>query len=585
MLDIFNELLHMEQQIGSREWNRFEETYRASCAVAAGEEHAVRIASVDLTDYSHELSAALRKAVESGIRKKAKALYFEYDLDNDWQSAFFVCKRYLPRKREDDEWACDWSEDIPGPAQPALGSIYAEHDFGGSDFAVASTLYLIARTIAALGRCVDEFRAKTNLQGMAICIGFHDQADVFRLLERGDDPTALYTPPFVERRLPDLAEPEQRFITLIPPKYDNLGGFQDGLAPATLACASGFIDMEDRLVIPFQFEQARGFDNGLAAVMVDGHWGFIDRSGEVVIPPKYDDIWPFQDGIAMVRIGGEYGFLDAQGIYSAFGSYEEIGVWREGLLAVRLRGLWGFIDHTGQMVIEPKYLAASSYAGDYPMFSEGLAAVKEQSTIGYINTAGEMVMATPEDWLKDSFGSHIGEFRDGCALIAWAPNYCSYYNAAGEEIASGVIGSPFSEGLAQLLLRNGKTVFIDTQGNIVFTLGKRKFHGSEGQAQVELSSPCGEFQEGLASVFVKPHNRWGFIDRNGELVLRFDYLATKFHHGVASISAGSRYGYINRNGHLLLSPLFDYAFDFGDGQGIIRLNDKHGIVVDPTFIR
>jgi len=184
MLDIFNESTQMEHQIAGRDWAQLEETYRILCTAHAGDGQASRITAVDLSGFTQQLRNQFIQAVARAKQSETKAIYYEYDMDNDWHSVFFLCTDYTPRIEEDDDWASDWEETVDGPDSPELSSLYRENGFNDTDIATGSTLYLIARTVAALGRCVDDLQARGDLDNMPVCIGFHDQYIVYRLLEK-----------------------------------------------------------------------------------------------------------------------------------------------------------------------------------------------------------------------------------------------------------------------------------------------------------------------------------------------------------------------------------------------------------------
>lgn len=129
--------------------------------------------------HQRSLVAALRSTLEHAAAARARALYFEYDLDNDWGGDFFLCERYAPESAGDDDWACDWLADSPGPAFAEASKIYLENHFDRTPMAKGSTLYLVARTVASFGRSCGAI----HVQPPAVCIGFHDQSPVFRIRE------------------------------------------------------------------------------------------------------------------------------------------------------------------------------------------------------------------------------------------------------------------------------------------------------------------------------------------------------------------------------------------------------------------
>jgi hypothetical protein len=71
--------------------------------------------------------------------------------------------------------------EIEGPGLPEFGRIYRTYGFDRSDQAKGSTLYMIARTVAAMGRCVEPSAAGAT----ALCIAYRDQNPVLRMRESG----------------------------------------------------------------------------------------------------------------------------------------------------------------------------------------------------------------------------------------------------------------------------------------------------------------------------------------------------------------------------------------------------------------
>ena len=153
--------------------------YRALATQLAGAQQVARIAALDIAGYESELRPFVVDAVMGAEVLKAKAVYFEYDLDNLWRSGSFLCKEYKPESADDEDWACDWIKDFDGPDFPEASEIYLENGFDRTATAKGSTLYLIARTVAAFGRCV----VHTAPPGLTVCIAFHDQVPIMRIAE------------------------------------------------------------------------------------------------------------------------------------------------------------------------------------------------------------------------------------------------------------------------------------------------------------------------------------------------------------------------------------------------------------------
>lgn len=80
-------------------------------------------------------------------------------------------------------------------------------------------------------------------------------------------------------------------------------------------CQSGFVDDKGVWVIPPVYDCVWDFSEGLAMVKKDWKCGYIDDEGNIVIPLKYYRACPFNDGIAKVmpKIGGNWIFIDKAG--------------------------------------------------------------------------------------------------------------------------------------------------------------------------------------------------------------------------------------------------------------------------------
>ncbi|MDO3410577.1 hypothetical protein QWJ34_12465 [Saccharibacillus sp. CPCC 101409] len=169
-MDIFSELDNMQELLFESDLEDIEDRYFHWCCEKAGQDQAEQIRDTDLTRYEGELQAALKKAVSAANKKPAKAIYFEYDMDNLWDGTFFICQEYNPLAEEDDEWACDWLEDLSGPDLKEFAEIYKEARFDSP-----TAVYLIARTAAAFTR-----QCRIVNFDKPSCIAFHDQDPIMR---------------------------------------------------------------------------------------------------------------------------------------------------------------------------------------------------------------------------------------------------------------------------------------------------------------------------------------------------------------------------------------------------------------------
>lgn len=174
--------------------------------------------------------------------------------------------------------------------------------------------------------------------------------------------------------------------------YQYLGPFGNGLAPAKRDGLCGYIDKNFN-EYSFVLEYAGGFSNSVAAVKMDGKWALINTSRQQLTEFIYDEIIVDSNGfcsmfdrIVAVR-DGKYILLDLNGKQIGSASFDEIALpaANNSYIAVKKDGLWGFSDAFGNVVIEPQYEDAKSFA-------IGLAPVKINGKWGYINLQNEMVI-------------------------------------------------------------------------------------------------------------------------------------------------------------------------------------------------
>lgn len=183
MDDIIRYLALIRDWTSRADWSLPETEAARICRNLAGEKRASEIGKIDLAPYSQQLAASLARAYDLAGQTKAQAVYFEYDLDNGWESNFFLCPTYVAladvASPKDDDWACNWVGEFSGPSHADLTSEYSKFGFDGSPEAIGSTVYLVGRTISAFGAAFSQL----PIPRCAVCIAFHDQSPVLRLHE------------------------------------------------------------------------------------------------------------------------------------------------------------------------------------------------------------------------------------------------------------------------------------------------------------------------------------------------------------------------------------------------------------------
>ena len=344
-------------------------------------------------------------------------------------------------------------------------------------------------------------------------------------------------------------------LTLISPQYTRIGPFSDGLAPATIASnyrtapnlSTAFIDRTGQQVIPPKFEDAHGFNEGLAAARYGGLWGYINISGEWVIPPTFRMAGRFYNGMAIVRGegGNEWGVIDNTGqvivplIHPPIRLEElhphlisDTTMQNDYILEiVQKDGYWGFADAQGQVVIPIIYDSITP-------FQNGVAVVRSDGYAGLIDKTGRLIVpfGVYTDILHTNSDLLAVNVPIATAENAWEAARWGFINSTGEVVTpprfnyiphlrnyfeqwfhiGGLIN--FFDNML-IVGENGLLGFIDDTGNVVI------------QPQFEYVSFFGDY--GLAhnsgrlivdqDQLIPIGGIWHLIDKQGNILASFEY--------------------------------------------------------------
>jgi hypothetical protein len=149
----------------------------------------------------------------------------------------------------------------------------------------------------------------------------------------------------------------------LPPTYDAVGEFSEGLAFAQQDDLVGYLGPDLQWAIEPAFHEASDFRQGRAAVGLEGKTGYVDRTGAFVIEPRFARGGPFSEDLAAVVVGAKTGFVDRAGTLAIEPTFDTALPFSEGLAAVRVHHRWGYVDRTGRRVVEPTYESALAFSG------------------------------------------------------------------------------------------------------------------------------------------------------------------------------------------------------------------------------
>ena len=245
-------------------------------------------------------------------------------------------------------------------------------------------------------------------------------------------------------------------------------------------------------------------------------WGYVDEKGMAVLSFVYDSATPFNaEGRAVVSIEGTYCTILRNG--------DRYGV-DDGKQYSRLTDV---LTVSGNRVLGKRDGSYSYFNFDFEPIASGyqftqmtanacgVAAVKKDSGWGIITDSGETVL----DYTL-------------------------------EEVAVNSLGCAFA-GNRAMVKENGSWYLIDPEGNRVSETGYAGAKAPESAGYIAVADETG---------------RWGFIDRDGELTIAYQYAdALSFSDGLAAVQTGADWGYISEKNELVIEDFWSDALPFHNG--------------------
>lgn len=347
-------------------------------------------------------------------------------------------------------------------------------------------------------------------------------------------------------------------VEIVPPKYDGISEFYEGLAVVKLNNKWGFIDKTGEEILPLIYDEASPFSDGLAVVRQGEKLFVIDKSGKEIFPIHYEAIssMGFREGLVVVKKDGKCGYMDKTGKLVIPATFSWAADFSEGLAQIEQNGKYGFIDKYGKVVIPATFYEAYK-------FSQGVAQIRYSfiGPYGLIDKSGKVLVSPKYE--------EIREFSEDMAAVRLENDHWGYIDKAGKEVISPVYNfvGDFSEGLAAVRLEDGSYSYID----------------KTGKAILQHLSWAGDFSGGLA--LVKQGDNYGFIDTSGMTQLLpnepNDYRNVNSLSGGLAVfeSWGMEYGLIDQYGNEVISPHYSHVENFSGG--VVRVesfDDKFGLL-------
>ncbi|NJO86812.1 MAG: WG repeat-containing protein, partial [Lewinella sp.] len=153
----------------------------------------------------------------------------------------------------------------------------------------------------------------------------------------------------------------------IPPNYERLRPFYQGLAAAKLGDFYGYLGKELSWAIPPAYLEAGDFTAGRAVVRkAKGRQALalIDRQENDYCRETYDQLWYGAPNCWLVEADGYYGAIDSMGEIRIPLQFDELQSPTEGWLIYRSEQLWGYLNlSSAQALTPPTYSLAWPFHG------------------------------------------------------------------------------------------------------------------------------------------------------------------------------------------------------------------------------
>lgn len=165
--------------------------------------------------------------------------------------------------------------------------------------------------------------------------------------------------------------------------YDYASNFKTGIAAVRIGAKWGLIDVKEKEITGLVFddilldEYDACINQGVIFAKKDGKYYMINKDGKRITDQGFDEAYPFVSSEpAAVRVGNKWGFIDLSGNIVIEPQYLGAKSFANGLAPVS-DGMWGYIDSKGQYRIESRFSNCLPFSG-------GIAAVEENHVWSYI---------------------------------------------------------------------------------------------------------------------------------------------------------------------------------------------------------
>jgi len=371
----------------------------------------------------------------------------------------------------------------------------------------------------------------------------------------------------------------------------------------------GLLDRNGNQLLNFDYDEIQLWTDQHFRISKNGEWGVVDLEENFLVEPEYEYIGPLQNNIAHVRNFGKAGLINIHGEVLFKCDFDEVTInkgearaaYNEDLTIINIDELGrevnqnNFKNHVtitiGKKENSKKQLARSIENKYQVKEFEWFYSAKTKGW-GMRKLADGSIQIPPKfDWIKiddelnitlvgkDQVAYQNFEFTS----FRFEQVYGIVNNHVGQMIGEmqywDIKLEDFHDGnaLARVVLKNGRHGLIDKLG--ILKQRDFAFIGPfiDGRARMSakgnLSGTASQDRNGLGKL---SH----YLGRQLSPNLMIDYTRyDQYFEDEAQLTCeGCEWGYLDKAGDINISPNYEYASDFRNEVGIVRKNNKWGVI-------
>ncbi|MEO1260842.1 MAG: WG repeat-containing protein [Bacteroidota bacterium] len=184
----------------------------------------------------------------------------------------------------------------------------------------------------------------------------------------------------------------------------------------------GFIEGMGNVVIPPRYDAVNAFKEGLAAVAINGLFGYIDKEGNWVIKPVYQNAQSFNKGVAKVWRNGAWALINREGKLTAYSGFERYYFLGENRLAIKTKSRKMGMMTSNKILLDTIFDRIEKFRFGHSIVTKGNTVAIEkikhyQPIVGVVDTLGQFLI-------------ELGKYD---YLTHWGPHHFLFANFDGKE--------------------------------------------------------------------------------------------------------------------------------------------------------